>query len=101
MNRIDDQLNRLFRAAAKVEAGAMPPPPFGLETRILAAWHTGSPRGFWDGALLKRGLVFALVIMGISLCPVLQKNTSSQANPFSEYLQLAASDTTSQFDNAP
>ena len=39
MNRIDEQLGRLFRSAAQVQPGAIPAAPYGLETRVLAAWR--------------------------------------------------------------
>ena len=98
MNPIDDQLNRLFRSAAQAtspEKSATP--PFGLETRALAAWHSTqlAPVGFWDMTVLVRGLIVAGLIMAASFWPVLNKTT----NPFAEYLQLA--DSTASADDAP
>lgn len=97
MNPIDDQLNRLFRSAGKVER-VEAVPAFGLETRVLAAWR-GSARaadaGIWDMALLRRGLLVALLIMGASFWPVLH----SSSDPVSDYLQ--ASDTTLAADVTP
>lgn len=98
MNPIDDQLNRLFRSAAQValpETSAAP--PFGLETRALAAWHSAqfAPVGFWDMTVLVRGLILAGLIMAASFWPVLNKTT----NPFAEYLQLA--DSTASSDDTP
>ncbi len=98
MNPIDHQLNRLFRAAAKAGVDHAVASPYGLETRVLAAWRTAPHFGFWDGRLLVRGLILAALIMGISLWPTFQ---STPANPFSEYLQLADSDATVQIDNSP
>jgi len=96
MNPIDDQLNRLFRAARKPEAGDFPV-PFGLETRALAAWRGAGRReaGLFDMGVLARGLVVAIVIMGASLWPVLHQTT----DPFSAYLQ--DSDTTLASDETP
>jgi hypothetical protein len=96
MNPIDDQLHRLFRAAKKPGAAAMTP-PFGLETRALAAWRSArsGEAVLWDMTLLRRALVVAIVLMAISIWPVLDKTT----DPFSAYLQLADSTTTS--DVAP
>jgi len=100
MNPIDDQLNRLFRAAAQAETDpAMVPPPYGLETRVLAAWRAGVSSSFWDARLLTHGLVIAVLITSISLWPTLRD--TSTTNPFSEYLQLADTDTTVQIDNSP
>ena len=97
MNPIDDQLNRLFRAARKTEA-AEAPVPFGLETRALAAWHESRLESrFWDIRVLTRGLVVAIVIMGASIWPVFHKTTTT--DPLSEYLQ--ASDTTLASDETP
>lgn len=95
MNRIDDQLNRLFRAAKPVQSGQVDV-PFGLETRALAAWReSGSPDiGFWDTRLLVRGLILASFIMVICLWPVVNK----ASDPFSDYLQLA--DSTTLVDNS-
>ena len=63
MNRIDEQLSRLFRSAAQVRPGAAPAAPFGLETRAMAAWREAqaAPVGFWDTTVLVRGLIFASV----------------------------------------
>ena len=96
MNRIDDQLARLFRAAAKAESGPAAP-SYGLETRVLAAWRAAKPGdgGIWDMALLVRGLVLAVLIMGASLWPLLNTTT----DPFAEYLQAA--DSTIVSDDAP
>jgi hypothetical protein len=99
MNPIDDQLNRLFRAARKTES-VETPMPFGLETRALAAWR-GSGRldvGFWDMSVLVRGLVVAIVIMGASMWPALNKTTTT-TDPLSEYVQV--SDTTLASDETP
>ncbi len=95
MNPIDDQLNRLFRAAAKVD-GPVPAdltPPFGMETRMLAAWRDRGAVEFWDTRLLVRGLILAAAIMTISLWPVLNDSKS----PASEY--LAMTDSTVSIDN--
>jgi len=97
MNPIDDQLNRLFRAAAQTDS-APAAPPFGLETRVLAAWRAAKPgdAGLWDMALLVRGLVLAIVIMGVSLVPLLSKTAT---DPFADYVQVA--DSTIASDDAP
>lgn len=99
MNPIDDQLNRLFRAAAQADNDPVFTPPYGLETRVLAAWRTASPFSFWDTGLLIRGLIVAALIMSVSLWPTLHNSTST--NPFSDSFQLADSDTTVQLDSAP
>jgi hypothetical protein len=96
MNPIDDQINRLFRAAREPDAMDVAV-PFGLETRALAAWRESGriEAGLWDMSLLARGLVVAILIMGASLWPVLHKTT----DPFSDYVQ--ASDTTLASDETP
>jgi hypothetical protein len=96
MNPIDDQLKRLFQAASQARSESILRPPYGLETQVLAAWRsTRLGEWVWDMALLVRGVIFASLIMGLSLLPLMSKST----NPFSEDLQLA--DTTVPFDNAP
>jgi hypothetical protein len=97
MNPIDDQLNRLFRAAAKGTPVPDIAPPFGMETRVMAAWRAGrnAPGGFWDGALLMRGLIAAAIIMAISFLPAL---SSTSSNPFADFLQLT--DSTVSTDDA-
>jgi hypothetical protein len=96
MNRIDDQLNRLFQAAKKADTAILAP-PYGWDTRILAAWRGVRPAdaGLWDMALLVRGLVVAIILMGFSFWPVLNKTT----DPYSDYLQLA--DSTLSSDETP
>ncbi len=91
MNPIDDQLDRLFRAAAMVpkEAGT---PSFGLETRAVAAWRSSSPAVLWSSGVLVRGLILASVILGVSFWTALEQKSNSD----SDYLQLT--DSTVQAD---
>ena len=92
MNPIDDQLGRLFRAArANPETET---PPFGLETRAMAAWREGrsAKPGFWDMTVLSRGLAVAIVLMGLSFWPVFNQTT----DPFTAYIQGANSTLTSE-----
>ena len=95
MNPSDDQIARLFRAAA---ARAKPgvEPPFGLETRIMAAWREGRALkpDIWDRAVLVRGLILALIIMGASFLPVFNgpAGAGKAADPFSEYLADVSAD---------
>jgi hypothetical protein len=96
MNPIDEQLNRLFRAAMHSGGRSAATPPYGLETRVLAAWHEArAHHPSWDMGLLVRGLILAVVIMGASLWPVMSANT----NPLADCVQLA--DSTIQLDNNP
>lgn len=39
MKPVDEQLNRLLKAAAQTPNTAPGDPPFGLETRVLAHWR--------------------------------------------------------------
>jgi hypothetical protein len=96
MNPIDDQLTRLFRAAQPLAWGpAAAQPPFGFETRVLAAWRAAEPANLWNNALLVRGLLLAGVIMALSILPVVSRT----ATPDSEYLQFA--DSSLQVDTNP
>jgi hypothetical protein len=103
MNPADDQLNRLFRSAAQGQPETVYTPPYGLETRVMAAWRTGqsSGTGFWDMTLLVRGLILASLIMALSFLPALTSITTSNStnNPFAEYLQLT--DSTIPPDDTP
>jgi hypothetical protein len=87
MNPLDDQLARLFRGAKPTGPAVTATPPYGLETRVLAAWRdaAGAVEGLWSPALLLRGLLLASVIMGLSLWQV----WSTPSSPESEYLQWA------------
>ncbi len=106
MNPIDDQLNRLFRSAAKGHLDAIPPVPYGLETRAMAAWREGrtTVAGIWDVTVFMRGLTLACLIMAISFWPVLNgtttatvaSTTTSNSNPFADFLQLADSTVSSE-----
>jgi hypothetical protein len=79
MNPTDDQLNRLFRAAQNAPSPDLAPPPFGLETRVLAAWRGAAkaPATFWDSAVLTRGLILAGIIMAVSILPALNSSSVS------------------------
>jgi len=110
MNPVDDQLSRLFRAAAQgtpaegsTAQGRPDPvsaPAYGLETRVMAAWRAARAveTGFWDMTLLVRGLILASLIMAVSFWPALTSSDST-SNPFAEYLQLT--DSTVPSDEAP
>lgn len=100
MNPHDEQLNRLFRAAAQVTPALISQPPFGFETRLLAAWREGrlAKSSFWDMTLLTRGLLVAGLIMVVSFWPAL-KSSESMSNPFADFLQLA--DSTVPSSDAP
>ena len=77
MNPLDDQLNRLFRAAQHAPSPEVAPPPFGLETRVLAAWREcrTAPSAFWDMSVLTRGLIVAGIIMAVSILPALNSHS--------------------------
>ena len=100
MNPIDNQLDRLFRSAAQGQPSPVSEAPFGLETRALAAWRAGrsTETGFWDMALLMRGLIVAGLITAVSFLPALN-STESTSDPFADYLQLT--DSTVASDEAP
>jgi hypothetical protein len=96
MNPLEDQIERLLRAAGlapALESSSLA--PFGLETRILAAWREGRAPGFWSTPLLLRGLVLATVIMGLCLWPAVTQ--AQKTSPEADTLQLA--DSTLQIDN--
>lgn len=99
MNPIDDQLNRLFRAAHKATSPEVAP-PFGLETRVLAAWREAgrAPAAFWDMGVLTRGLVVAGIIMAACFLPALRSATA-ESGPFSDVEQLT--DSTLSSDDSP
>ena len=103
MNPLDDQLDRLFQAAAQARPGQVSVAPFGLETRVMAAWRAAQSveAGFWDMTLLVRGLILASLIMAVSFWPALTSADSADnaTNPFAEFLQLT--DSTVPSDEAP
>lgn len=74
--------------------------PYGLETRVLAAWRTSKrdESWFWDTGLLGRGLAAAIAIMAVSCGPLLTQSSTS-SDPFSDYVQQA--DTSLTTDVAP
>jgi hypothetical protein len=99
MNPIDDQLNRLFRSAQRAPSPEIAP-AFGLETRVLAAWRDAAraPAGFWDMAVLVRGLVVAALIAVACFLPA-TNSSSSESGPFSDVVQLT--DSTLPSDDSP
>ena len=101
MNPIDDQLNRLLRAAQNAPGAAFPTePPFGLETVVMAAWReaTSERVGFWDMKVLLRGMVLACVIAIGCFLPAL-KSAATESTPFTDVLQLT--DSTLPSDDSP
>ena len=90
MSSLDDQLDRLLKAASQISVTVAGEAPFGLKTRVLAAWRERSPNGgIWSPVLLFRGLGLAVAIMLASILPLVEKNAS--VNPATDYLQLADS----------
>jgi hypothetical protein len=93
-----EQFDALLRAAAAARhEEAVTPPPYGLETRVLAAWRSsrGAPL-LLDNGVLVRGLILAGLLMAVSIWPALK---SLNSNADSENLQLA--DSSVQTDWAP
>lgn len=99
MKPIDDQLNRLFRAAQNLPSPDVAP-PFGLETRVLAAWREAgrAPATFWDMAVLRRGLILAGLILVGCVIPAISAATRS-GGPFADVVQLT--DSTLPSDDSP
>ena len=96
MNPLEDQIERLLCAAGMVPMpDAASAVPFGLETRVLAAWREGGAAGFWSTPLLLRGLVLSIIIMALCLWPAVTQTQKS--TPEADTLQLA--DSTLQIDN--
>lgn len=64
MNPMNQNLDRLLRAAAAAPAPETAPLPFGVETRVLAQWRGGGAPDVWLSLLpvLRRGLVCACVL---------------------------------------
>ena len=85
---------------AQAQPGQTSVAPFGLETRVLAAWRSARSADtcFWDMTLLVRGLIVAGLIMAVSFLPVLN-SADNTTNPFAEYLQLT--DSTVSSDESP
>ena len=93
MNHLDEQLDRLFRAAQSVWPNIPPEAPYGLDTRVAAQCRQARAGDFWNPAWLLQALGAAVLIMLLSFWPVF----SHQADPESDSLQLA--DTTVQLNN--
>ncbi len=95
MNPIDEQLDRLWRAARQTPAENLAP-PFGLEARVLAAWRESSASaGFWDSSVLVRALIGSAVIAAVCLVSALT-TTATNTTPFAETMQLSDSTLTSE-----
>lgn len=72
MNRHEDSLQRLFKAAQAAPAEAPAAMPAHLQTRLLAHWRAGAePEDFWSSLALalvcRRALVCAGVLMALSI----------------------------------
>jgi hypothetical protein len=93
MNPLDDQLNRLFRAAQNAPSPEIAPPPFGLETRVLAAWREAAraPAAFWDMGVLTRGLVLATLVTVACFLPALNSSLSSSSSSVADEIQVSDS----------
>jgi hypothetical protein len=80
MSNLDDQLNRLLRAARRVPRPAPGEAPFAVEARVLAGWKAGQSADepfAWFG-LLRGGLVCSAVILLLSLVLHYELHDSSE-----------------------
>ncbi len=92
-----EQFDALLRAAAAGRAADAPgAAPYGLETRVLAAWRSSRSAPLLDHGVLVRGLLLAGLVMAVSIFPALERTGT---NSDSETLQLA--DSSVQTDWAP
>ena len=92
-----EQFDALLRAAASARREeAITEPPYGLETRVVAAWRSSRGTLLLEGGVLVRGLALAALLMAVSIWPAM---TSLSSNADSENLQLA--DSSVQTDWAP
>jgi len=69
MNRIDQHLARLFRAAARAPRRALAEPGFAAQARVLAQWRA-APGPVWRPSLLplfRTGLAFACALLLVTL----------------------------------
>lgn len=90
-----EQFDALLRAAAASRReGFSPEPPFGLETRVLAAWRSSRSAPMLETSVLVRGLAIASLLMMLSVVPALERANSSSE---SDALQLADSSVTADF----
>jgi hypothetical protein len=94
VNTSPDPLDQLFRAA-RLASSPQPDaaPPFGLETRVLAAWRSSRGTAIWDTGVLVRGLAVAVLLVLASSWPAFEKQTNSD----SENLQFADSSVQSDY----
>ncbi len=72
MNRLDHQLNRLFKAAAHVRRQLPSGAPFAVECPLLAQWRSGAGPGAGEDLFLllpivRRAFVLACVLALIAL----------------------------------
>jgi hypothetical protein len=92
VNPSQDPFDRLLRAARAPSFQPDATPPFGLETRVLAAWRS-SRATLWETGVLVRGLAVAALLVLASCWPALNRQTNSD----SENLQFADSSVQSDF----
>jgi hypothetical protein len=95
VNNPNDQLDLLLHAARGLNPHRPSTPPFGLETRVLAAWRSSRGAPLWDTGVLVRGLAVATFLVLASCWPAFEQGTNSD----SENLQLA--DSSLQSDLTP
>ena len=69
MNTPDRQLDRLFRAAARVSQPAVSPLTYPAEMRVLAAWRRSRAEGLQAGlgVWLRAGFAGAVLVAAVAL----------------------------------
>ena len=89
MNPLETATRPPLPRRRRCRLAACPPPAFGLEARVLAAWRSSrGGRSLWDTGVLIRGLALAGVLMVVSIWPAVSQSGGTRDG---SNLQLADS----------
>jgi hypothetical protein len=101
MNKLDPQLQRLFRAAAAGKDETPAEMPFGFDTRVLAGWRAaGKQDPVVVGRLLRRVVLLSLGVILLAGAGVLRelRQDDDLGSPFADEYAIADNEIGSAFE---
>lgn len=91
-----DNIDRLLQSAAQAGEQAQPVMPFGFDTRMIALWRAGVPRGNGVVSLVRRVALASAAVIVISTIALVREAKQSRDIDQSFANEFAIADTAIQ-----
>lgn len=74
----NEQIDRLLQSAAQAEEEVPPAMPFGFDTRVVALWHSGTPKANGVTQLVRRVAVLSIAVIIVSTVAAIRELNQSR-----------------------